>query len=102
SLSSAIGKDQLNNLFVEFDGYDITGMVQINGVAVSYQPPQKLSPGNYLLRLVERMPNGKFVELERWEIRIAGPGIPSKPEISGTLDGQLRQTLSDNLEGRLD
>ncbi len=96
TLSSSIPKDQLNNLFVEFDGYDVTGMVQMDGLTVVYQPPQRLSPGNYLLRLVEKIPNGKFIELDRWDIRVAGPGIPSKPSVTGTLDGQIRHTVDED------
>lgn len=98
TLSSTIPKEQLDNLFVEFDGYDVTNMVGMNGLTVTFQPPQRLSPGDYRLRLLEKTATGKFNEIENWTVRVGAAGLEDS-SITGTLDAQYAYLAADNLHG---
>jgi len=97
-LQGAISPERLNNIFVQFDGDDVTGLVAMNGLTVTYDPPQRLSPGEHRLLLVEKLADGTFKGLQTWSFRVGGGGIAGTT-VEGTLQGQYRYLLSDNLEG---
>lgn len=98
TLSPDIPQDRLNRLFVEFDGYDVTNMVAMNGLVVTFQPAQRLSPGDYRLRVLEKNGAGKFSEMENWTVRVAGAGAGDST-VDGNLDAQYSALVANNLRG---
>lgn len=98
TLSQDISQDRLNRLFVEFDGADVTGMVAMNGLSVSFQPLHKLSPGDYVLKIYEQKSPGKFNVVQTWTVRVAADSAGGG-EVYGNLEGQYNYLLRDNLEG---
>lgn len=98
TLSSDIPQDKLANIFVEFDGYDVTDMVSMDGLTVSFQSPSRLSAGDYHLRLLEKSSTGKMDQLEDWTIRVGGDGLKDS-SVEGTLDTQYAYLAADNLHG---
>lgn len=93
----AISPDRLNNVFVQFDGDDVTSLVAMNGLTVTYDPPQRLSAGEHRLLLIEKQADGTFAQLQSWTFRVGG-GVAGAA-VEGTFQGQYRYLLSDNLQG---
>ncbi len=93
-----IRQDMMNRLFVEFDGADVTGMVALDGLTVTYQPPHALAPGEYVLKIYEQKTPGNFTELQRWSVRVAGTGEEAAT-VNGNFEGQYNYLLHDNLKG---
>jgi hypothetical protein len=94
----AIPPERLNNVFVQFDGDDVTSLVAMNGLTVTYDPPQRLAFGEHRLLLVEKQADGTFKGLQTWTFRVGGGGIAGTT-VEGTFQGQYKYLLADNLEG---
>lgn len=98
SVSSDIKADQIKNLFVEFDGYDVTDMVTVEDNTITFTPADRLNPGDYPLRLLQKIGNAKPVEVENWTLRVQGGGL-KEGSVEGTLDVQDNFLAANNQEG---
>lgn len=96
TLSDRVPADMLNRLFVEFDGADVTGLVAMNGMTVTYQPAYALAPGDYTLKIYEQKNNGSMDVRESWNVRVAG-GEGAAGQVYGNFEGQYNYLLDDNL-----
>ena len=91
-LPASLSQDDLNTLFLELDGVDITQMVALNGTQVVFTPASPYASGSHALRLVRMGANGKLVEINRWSFMVAG-GVPPV-EQSASLKGNIDATYS--------
>lgn len=87
ALPAGLQGDELNQLFLELNGIDITQTVRVeNGVVVFY-PSSPYDAGSQTLRLVRLGKNGKLVELSRWNFIVASaPPVSSPSSVSGSVD----------------
>lgn len=98
AIAGDVSDAQFNSLYVQFDGYDVTQMVRVDGRTVSFQSPTRLQSGDHTLRVLEQVAGGKFVERQNWTIRVAGEGMKDA-SVSGSLDAMLSARVADNLHG---
>ncbi len=99
-LTDAISDERKGNLFLQFDGEDVTPSVQLSGRRVTYQPSNRLSVGDHVVKLYEHVGNEKYTELERWVVRVGGQ-TGDDQQVWGEATGQYNTLLADkNLRGR--
>lgn len=86
-LPDGISSDELNNLYLELNGIDITQMVSLEGQDVIFTPASPQNPGSYALRLVKMGRGGTLVELSRWNFNVAGNAdLPADTSVRGTSE----------------
>lgn len=82
-----LNQAELNGLFVELDGTDITQMVSVQNGQVVFYPSSPYNAGSHALRLVKLGRNGKLVEINRWNFTVSGaPPVESASSVSGSVD----------------
>ena len=77
-----LSAETISRLAVELNGFDVTSYVQFAAGQLIVSPPESLSSGDHVLRLVEYQPSG-LINRGSWTFRAVGAG----PEIR--LDGNL-------------
>ncbi len=99
-LGDDVTAERMGNLFLEFDGEDVTPAVQLNGRRVTYQPASRLSVGDHVVKLYEHVGNEKYTVLKRFVVRVSGEKSEDK-HIWGEAAGQYNALLTDRvLNGR--
>ena len=87
ALPAGLSKEELNQLFLELNGIDITQMVTIENGTVIFYPSSPYTAGGQTLRLVRLGKNGKLVEINRWNFTVASaPPVSSPSSVSGSID----------------
>ncbi len=88
ALPTGLSADELNQLFLELNGIDITQLVALDNGAVIFYPSSPYSAGSQTLRLVRLGKNGKLVELNSWNFTVASASPVSSPSsVTGSVDG---------------
>lgn len=86
-LPANLASSELNSIFIELNGVDITQLVTIQGRNVVFNPSSPYASGSQALRLVRMGKNGKLVEINRWNFSVSGePPVESATSFSGTVD----------------
>lgn len=86
-LPANLASSELNSIFIELNGVDITQLVTIQGHNVVFYPSSPYASGSQALRLVRMGKNGKLVEINRWHFTVSGEPPAEQPTtLSGTVD----------------
>lgn len=91
-LPEGISSDELNNVFIELNGVDITQAVTLENGTVTFTPAEPYTPGSNVLRVVHRNNGGKLAELKRWTFLVES-GVPPVEHVS-SLRGSVDATYS--------
>ncbi len=86
-LPANLSSDELNSLFLELDGVDVTQMINLDGNRVIFTPSTPYLAGGHSLRLVKMGKNNKLVELKNWRFTTSGePPKESPTTVTGNID----------------
>lgn len=86
-LPANLSGDELNSLFLELDGVDITQMINLDGARVIFTPSTPYLAGGHTLRLVKMGKNNKLVEIKNWRFTTSGePPKESATSVTGNID----------------
>lgn len=91
-INSDVAPARLPNLFVEFDGEDVTPKVTLNGLTVSYKPSSDLQIGDHVIRIFEHIGDEHYNELQRLTVRVQSNGA-SGAEVWGVATGRYNYLL---------
>jgi hypothetical protein len=113
-LPANLSSDELNSLFLELDGVDITQMISLEGNRVIFTPATPYLAGGHTLRLVKMGKNNKLVEIKNWRFTTSGePPKESPSSVSGNVNATYtnipwktkepgREIPRNNLESQFD
>lgn len=86
-LPESLSGSELDGMFIELDGIDVTQMVNIDGRHVIFTPATPYYAGGHSLRLVKMGKNRQLVELNRWRFTTSStPPKESPTTVSGSID----------------
>ncbi len=87
ALPPGLSREELNQLFLELNGIDITQMVTIENGTIIFYPASPYNAGGQMLRLVRLGKNGKLVEISHWNFTVASaPPVSSPTSLTGSVD----------------
>lgn len=90
-----LSKTHLKRLILEFDGVDVTALMQHRKNTLIFSPPQALSLGDHTLRLVYNAPSGDIEELANWPIEVRRSKSFREAEFQGDLSVNASNRISD-------
>ena len=93
-LSADLSADQINDLFLDVDGTDVTPDVNLNGQVVTYQPSKRLAVGDHVVRLFQHVGNENYNEVGRWVVRV-GAVDATDSKVWGTAQAQYNFSVRD-------
>ncbi len=102
-LPSDIWKQNGGSFALEVDNVDITGLVEVRGEELVYNPVEPLDAGLHDVRLYEVTSSGEYIEQNYWQFEILGAsavasGKGGQGRSSGGIETLIEASADNNIE----